>query len=379
MSKVAIVSCKDYEPKRVKAALEEALDLIGGLKSLFSPEEIVLLKPNWVAIDPPEKCSITHPVVFEAALSLISEYVNTVTYGDSPAFQSPKNAAQKTGYKDIGDRYGASLADFTSGRDVRYEEGLQNKKLHIAKGVLDADALVSLPKLKTHGFQKMTGAIKNQFGCVPGTLKGEMHVKLPSAMDFSKMLVDLNHYINPRLYIMDGIMAMEGNGPRGGSPKHMGVLMVSTDPVALDATICRMVGLDPGLVPTTKYGQEVGMGTYEEDQIQLLGDGLPLEVDHSFDVDRQPIRPYKKGPLAKVITSLLVPKPKINDKDCVKCGVCVLMCPVAEKAVNWSEGDKTKVPVYDYNKCIRCYCCQELCPESAIDLDIPPLRKLLGR
>jgi len=89
--------------------------------------------------------------------------------------------------------------------------------------------------MKTHGFQRMTGAVKNQFGCIPGALKGEFHVKVPDASNFAKMLIDLNTYIHPRLYVMDGIIAMEGNGPRGGTPKKMNVILFSTDPIALDS------------------------------------------------------------------------------------------------------------------------------------------------
>ncbi len=163
---------------------------------------------------------------------------------------------KKIGIAQVAEELGIELADFENGEDVFYEDALQNKKLYVAKGILDADHVISLPKLKTHGFQKMTGSIKNQFGCVPGKLKGEMHVKLPSAIDFSKMLVDLNNFVNPSLYVMDGILAMEGNGPRGGKPLAMNCLIISTDAVALDATVCRMVNLKPEYVPTTKnrYG-----------------------------------------------------------------------------------------------------------------------------
>jgi uncharacterized protein (DUF362 family) len=87
------------------------------------------------------------------------------------------------------------LADFNNGKEVVFPEAIQNRKLTIANGVLECDGLISLPKLKTHGFLKLTGSIKNQFGCVPGMLKGEFHVKLPDPSDFAKMLVDINSYI----------------------------------------------------------------------------------------------------------------------------------------------------------------------------------------
>lgn len=379
MSKVALIRCDSYDEATVYGAVKRALELLGGAESIIEPDEKILLKPNMLAADPPEKCSATHPAVFSAVARLLSEAGANLTYGDSPAFHSPLSAAKKIGIAAVADSLDIPLADFVGGEDVFYEEALQNKKLFIAKGVLEADGIVSLPKLKTHGFQKMTGSIKNQFGCVPGKLKGEMHVKLPSAIDFSKMLVDLNRYVNPRLYVMDGIMAMQGNGPRGGTPFPMNLIMVSSDPVALDATVCRLIDLEPAYVPTTKIGQEVGMGTYLEENIELVGDD-PAQFKHAaFDVDRKPLKPYKTGGLTKVVNSLTVPKPYIVEDKCIQCGVCVLMCPVEGKAVDWANGDKTKAPIYDYSKCIRCYCCQELCPESAIELDVPLIRRMFDR
>lgn len=379
MSKVALIHCSDYALEDVYTAIKKGIDLIGGIEQFVQPGEKLLLKPNMLAADPPEKCSTSHPVVFEAVARLFLDAGATLTYGDSPAFHTPENAAKKIGLMAVADRMNIPLADFTNGVDVFYEDALQNKKLYIAKGVEEADGLISLPKLKTHGFQKMTGSIKNQFGCVPGKLKGEMHVKLPSALDFSKMLVDLNNYIHPRLYIMDGIVAMEGNGPRGGTPLPMNLIMISSDPVALDATVCRIIQLDPAYVPTTKIGHEHGMGTYLEDEIDLVGDDISLFYSTDFEVDRKPLKSFKQGVFTKLANNLVVPKPYIIEDQCVRCGVCVLMCPVEGKAVNWDKDNKLKAPIYDYSKCIRCYCCQELCPESAIKLKVPFLRRLVDK
>ncbi len=378
-SKVVLIRCESYEQSVVNKAIKKGVDLLGGTEVFLSAGEKILLKPNMLAADNPEKCSVTHPAVFEGVLNLLSGENVTLTYGDSPGFHSPAAAAKKIGITAAADKYGAGPADFDSDEEVFYEEALQNKKLRLAKGVLDADGLISIPKLKTHGLQKMTGAIKNQFGCVPGPLKGEMHVKLTSADDFAKMLVDINAYIRPRLFVMDGIMAMEGNGPRGGNPIPMNVLIFATDPVAMDATICRLIDLDPAFVPTTRMGQDVGLGTYEEANIELLGDPIDSFRLPAFNVDRSPLQSYKQGLWATVTNKLLVPKPFIKEDQCVQCGVCVLMCPVEEKAVNWDNDNKNKAPIYDYSKCIRCYCCQEMCPESAIELDVPILRRLIDK
>jgi len=387
MAKVGIIRCDSYDYDRVKNSVKKGIELIGGMEQFVSSGERILLKPNLLSADPPEKCTTTNPAIFKAVAELFIEAGAVVSYGDSPAFHSPIAAAKKAGLAEVADELGISLANFVDGESVFYEEGHQNKKFFVAKAIGENDGLVSLPKLKTHGLARMTGCIKNQFGCIPGTLKGEMHVKLPNPLDFSRMLVDLNHYVNPRLYVMDGIMAMEGNGPRGGTPKAMNVILVSSDPVALDATVCRMVDLNPEFVPTTSYGMEVGMGTYKEDEIEILGESIEAFKVKDFNVVREPVKAMKVGGVfTKVANRLFVPRPYIEASECVKCGVCVLMCPVNPKAVHWDvkseEGtkkeNKSKPPVYSYDRCIRCYCCQELCPESAIHIKVPLLRKVFG-
>jgi len=210
---------------------------------------------------------------------------------------------------------------------------------------------------------------------VVGMLKGEFHVKLPDATDFARMLVDLNSCVKPRLYIMDGIMAMEGNGPRGGDPRPLNVLLFSTDPVALDATACRIINLDPLYVPTTLVGNETGAGTCNEEEIELVGDELSRFICPDFKVERTPVKSVKKNQVYTFLNNRLVSKPVIITEKCTQCGTCVQSCPVEGKAINWFDGDKTKAPVYDYQKCIRCYCCQELCPESAIIIKDPLIRK----
>jgi len=289
-------------------------------------------------------------------------------------------SAKKAGIFQVAEELSIPLADFKTGQEIFFEEGKQNRKFVIAKGVLDCEGLISLPKLKTHGLERYTGCIKNQFGCVPGVLKGEYHVKLPNANEFAKMLVDLNNFVNPRLYVMDGIQAMEGNGPRGGTPKQMYILLFSDDPVALDATVCRLIDMNPEFVPTTKYGMEAGSGTYLENEIEFLGDDFEGFRDTSFEIKRFPVQGFNKTEkgLTGFINNRLVSKPYIKKDICNVCGTCVSMCPVEPKAVNWVNGDKEKTPEYDYNGCIRCYCCQELCPEGAIELRAPVLRKVFG-
>jgi uncharacterized protein (DUF362 family)/NAD-dependent dihydropyrimidine dehydrogenase PreA subunit len=378
MAKVALVRCESYDEGLVKESVERGIGLLGGITAFASADDKILLKPNWLSADPPEKCVTTHPAVFKAVAVVFQNAGAKISFGDSPSYQSPDTASRRTGFADVADELNISLADFQSGAEVFFKEGKQNKKFTIVNGVLDQDGVISLPKMKTHGFQRMTGAVKNQFGCIPGALKSEFHVKVASASDFAKMLVDLNTYIHPRLYVMDGIMAMEGNGPRGGKPRKMNVILLSTDPIALDATACRLMNLDPELVLTNKVGMEMGAGTYRENEIEILGDPIEGFIAPDFHVNREPVKIFKPSKGLNTIKNALVPKPYIITGRCVKCGICVKMCPVTPKAVDWHDGNKKAPPTYKYERCIRCYCCQELCPESAIYLKVPFIRRLLG-
>lgn len=375
MSDVALIRCGSYEYAEVKDAVAHGIGLLGGASNFVSRGEKILLKPNWLTADPPERCVTTHPAVFRAVAELLQSAGAALSYGDSPAFQSPDAAAKRTGLAEVADELNIEQADFKAGQEVSFPEGHQSKRFVIANGVLASDGVISLPKMKTHAFQRITGAVKNQFGCIPGTRKGQFHMRIPGAYDFARMLVDLNSYIRPRLYIMDGIMAMEGNGPRGGTPRKMNVLLFSADPIALDATVCRLMNLEPGLVMTNKAGMNQGAGTCLAEEIELLGDPMEDFIAKDFQVRRASLSSAQTNRGIHAIKNAFVPKPYINPDQCVKCGVCVSMCPVTPKAVNWHDGKKDVPPSYRYERCIRCYCCQELCPESAIHLKGPFSRR----
>lgn len=379
MSKVAIIYCGSYEYDQVLEAVERGFDLLGGPSAVVRPNEKILLKPNWLAADLPEKCTTTHPAIFRAVADVLQKAGARLSYGDSPAIQSPELAAKRTGIAAIADELGIPLADFKAGQEVHFHDGKQNKVFTIANAVLESDGVISLPKMKTHGFMRITGAVKNQFGCIPGASKGAFHVKVPDAYHFARMLVDLNAAVHPRLYVMDGIEAMEGNGPRGGTPRKMNVLLFSTDPIALDATVCNLMNLKPDLVLTNLAGMEMGAGTFLKKEIDMVGDPIENFIARDFDVNRKTEDRPSKNNRMRLVKNLMTSRPYIVAERCVRCGVCVQACPVDPKAVDWHDGNKLMPPTYQYDRCIRCYCCQELCPESAISIKQPFLRKLLGR
>lgn len=379
-SKVALIRCENYDYANVKAAVERGIELIGGPLSIAKPDEKILLKPNWIMAVPPERCATTHPSVFKAVGELFLKAGVKLSYRDSPGFSKPEKAADKTGFHAVASELGIPLADFETSREVDFEEAIQNKKFFIANSVLESDGIISLPKLKTQALMKLTGAVKNQLGCVPGMKKGEYHLKLPKSINFGRMLVDLDSLIKPRLYIMDGIMAMEGNGPMSGDPVKMNVLLFSTDPIALDATVCRMINVDPEYSYTVTEGMKSGRGTYLEEEIELFGDPLSDFINPDFNVSRGPVsNTMVGGPVVQFFNNIINNKPLMEKGKCKKCGICINVCPVKPKAIDWNSSNKTEPPVYNYNNCIRCFCCQEVCPEGAIRIKTPILRKIFTR
>lgn len=379
-SRVAIVRCESYDRDAVFEAVGRGLGLIGGIEAFAGPAEEILLKPNVLVGSAPDQCVTTHPAVFEAVARHVQAVGARVTYGDSPGFGNPENAARKSGLGEVAGRLDIPFAEFTEGRQVSFPDGHLIKQWYFAAGALDADGIVSLPKFKTHGLARVTGAVKNQFGCVVGARKGEFHVRMPDVDRFSQMLVDLNLALRPRLYVMDGIVAMEGNGPRGGDPRPMNVLLFSADPVALDATMCRMMALDPALVGTNTWGQDWGLGSWSD--VEYVGDPLDGFIAGDYVVNRNPASTTGKGDAGPLARNLIVPKPYIVREKCTACGTCVKVCPVDPKAVDWTTrggaGDG-KPPAHDYTRCIRCYCCQEMCPEKAIAVRTPLLGRLIHR
>jgi uncharacterized protein (DUF362 family)/NAD-dependent dihydropyrimidine dehydrogenase PreA subunit len=375
---VVLLRCENYEIDVVRTAMRRGLALIGGIQPFMQPGERILLKPNSLTGRPPDQAVTTHPTIFQAIAEICQEQGVQLSYGDSPGQMKPRVAAAKAGLETIARQLNIPLADFQNGQKVSFPQGRLVKNFVVANAILQADGIISLPKFKTHGLTRFTGAIKNQFGCIPELLKFEYHFKFPDADRFSQMLVDLTTYLRPRLYIMDGILAMEGNGPGNGTPVPMSVILISTDPVALDATACRLIQVAPETVPTTKWGQDWDLGVADAVHIHLLGEPLQTLVNPDFQVNRG-VLTLRKKVFFKLFKNLIIAKPVIKPANCNRCGTCVQVCPVKPHALNFNTADRVHPPVYNYQACIRCYCCQELCPKNAIYLRTPWPGRLLER
>lgn len=377
-SKVAVIRCDTYDDEKVFAAVKEGVALLGGLASIVPKSDKILFKPNLLNKAAPDKAVTTHPAVFDAVIRLFKEqgYEN-MFYGDSPGNpMNPEKIAEACGIRQVGEKYGLKFGEFNKGRTVNFPEGQFVKQFEISEGALDADAIINVCKMKTHQLERITGGVKNLLGCIYGLNKGMCHAKFPDPESFGKMLVDLNRCLKPKLHVMDGIVAMEGNGPFSGTPVEMKVILISTDPVALDTVFCKLINLDPMLVPTNKYGEAFGLGQCRDENIEIVGADLADLIHIDFDVSREAAKTGKWQNLSAV-KSLLLKKPVIMAEKCIKCGICVDACPVEGKAMYFKDDKKTEPPKYRYEKCIRCYCCQEMCPEKAITVRTPLLGKMM--
>ncbi|AKB75512.1 Iron-sulfur cluster-binding protein [Methanosarcina lacustris Z-7289] len=372
-TRVSIVRCSDYSG--VKSAIKEALDLIGGLESIISPGNRVLLKPNVLAIRPPEDAVTTHPAVVSAMCELVLEAGGIPVIGDGAGITKPGHtttteAFRTSGIESIASAFGAELINFeTSGyTEVSVPDARQFPRLYIAKAVLEADVVISLPKLKTHELTLYTGAVKNLFGIIPQKNRKQAHALEDRGL-FGNAVVDIYSIVKPHLAVMDGVFGMEGNGPSNGTPVFAGVVMASYDCVALDIVASELIGIDPLKVPTNKAALSRGFGTEHPEVV-----GTPMEeVKIRFKRPEGGITAYMPSFFIGILRKQLTVKPFINTSKCELCKACVMNC--SAHAIE-EVGGILKI---NQQKCIQCYCCRELCPNDAVEIKKSLLLKIVTR
>lgn len=364
-TRVAIVRCEDYSGGNLRAALEEALALLGDLDELAAGAD-VLLKPNLLSPRPPEDGVVTHPALVRTVAEIFLQRGCRVGVGDSPGGRVKRFAEvwRKSGTADALAGSGAYCAEFRSVAMVPVPGGVVASEVPIGRPVLDAGFLVDLPKLKTHQVTILTGAVKNMFGAVAGLAKGELHKAAPDPVDFAEAVCDVYSVVKPHLVIMDAITCMEGDGPVGGTLRQLGLILAGTDAVAVDTVAAEMIGLPAKSIPVLEAAGRRGLGCNDIEQIEVVG--LPLDSVRVRDYALP--RESMLGRLPRWVLYLAARYvrawPHPSALRCTRCGECIAGCPVG--ALSWTTG--AGAPVLDKCKCIRCLCCYEFCPSDAVEL-----------
>lgn len=379
MDKVALVSCKSYEIVEMQESIDKAFSLIGGIAQLIKPGMKVLVKPNLVMRKKPETAATTHPAVVVAIAKAVQEIGAIPIIGDSPGGPFTKvmlhSVYEGCGMKWAVQQAGCALSYDTSSQSVSFAQGKRLKTLNITSMALDADAIISVGKLKTHGLTGFTGVVKNMFGIVPGVTKAEYHYRMPKLYEFCDMLLDVYECKKPVLSVMDAVYGMEGEGPTNGKPRHMGALLVGANGHAVDTVAVSLMGMKAEDIPTIKCAQERNMFSGKLEDIEVVGEtvaNMKAKNFHTLPIQGN-TEMFAKLPsfIKKIIEKALIPKPVFNDEKCSGCEQCQSACPA--KVISMVN-DRPKV---DLNGCIRCFCCQELCPSAAVYIQRPWLARLM--
>jgi len=369
-SSVAIVNCKNYDPASVYPAVHQAVALLGGIDNFVKPESKVLVKPNLLMTIEPEKGVTTHPEVVRAVIKLLKEINCKVIVGDGPSvwgnqIQQYDQLCQRTGIKKVCQEEAVELVDFNKRR--------WRGKFPLTAWLDNCDFFVSVPKFKTHNLTLLTGAIKNLFGLVSGTFKTELHKNYFVDQAFAGMLVDILKEARPALTVVDGIIAMEGDGPAtSGKLRQTGLLLASADCVALDSILAIIMGIQPFDVLTTKEAAARRLGEADINSINILGEPLEKAIGKPFILPTASA--IKKVPLliVNIFKNLLKFYPCVEHDKCIRCATCIKACP------NNVISMKNNRISFDYRRCIACFCCQEVCPAAAIKTKKSWVAKIAG-
>jgi len=372
-AKVSIVKLDDYSSGKAYQAVQKSLQLLGGLENFLKPKSKVFVKINHISPpSPPERGLVTHPVFTKEVLRLLKESGHNVTFGDD--IQSKEeDGFLTTHYRQAGQELDIPLINLKERgfREVNCR-GEFLKRILISQVCLEADYIINLPKLKTHSFTIYTGAVKNMYGIIPYGLRLKYHRQYIKNDDFSQMLVDILSCMPPHLNIMDGVIAMEGEGPSAGNLRRVGVILVSSDAVALDAVATKIVGFNPMDVFTTFHAHNRGLGNGRIEDIEIIGERIQEVRVKNFKHSAIAISLFRRklpSFLYAYFQDQLALIPEVRKEKCTGCLECIEICPV--EAAELHE----ELAWLDKKRCIHCMCCHEVCRDNAIKLK----RKLTGR
>lgn len=387
---VSIEKCADYNIDNVRNALKRAIENIGGLQKYIKPGMKVAVKPNLIMKKRPEEAATTHPAVVRAVCEMAQEIVAADKGGEVIIVESPggiyseralKGLYQVCGISEALKDTGVKLNFDVSDVEINIKEGMYLKKASIIKPLADADFIINIPKLKTHGQMAYTGAVKNMFGAVPGVLKTEYHFKMPRYDQFANALIDIFLAVKPGLNVMDAVIGMEGQGPTAGNPKHIGAILVSDNAFELDFAALTLVNANPRHVPVIKEAIKRNLCPGNLDDIEIATstntninmEDLKVKNFNMPQMDALRTLDFLNNSLFRFITGKIGSRPVFVHEICRGCAECINSCPVGIiKLINGK-------PRADRSRCINCFCCQELCPANAVHIKRPALVDLLIR
>ena len=372
--KVAVERAENYQIENVDRAINNAVDFIGGWEKYIKKGDKVLIKPNLLTAALPQKAVTTHPEVVRSVIKAVKKLGAKPFVADSPGVSNVKKTAEKTGILQVCQEEETPFIFWEKSKIYPCREGKFVKHFELADTISDFDKIISVAKMKTHVFMGVTGAVKNLFGCIVGTNKARFHLRMQKHADFAHVMVDLYYTVKPTLNIIDGISGMEGQGPMSGDIVNPKLVIVSEDGFAADLVMADKMGFNAENMPIAAAAIEEQRSVHLKD-IEVVGSGKDIKFafkrPHTYESMQDT---YVPKFILKLGQNQLTSKPVIN-KNCVGCRRCEHHCP--PKAINI----KAQRAVIDYHKCIRCYCCQELCEHQAVDLKdgwILALLKKLG-
>lgn len=360
MEKISLIHSPDYEPVRLRRDLIDLLEPLGGISAFVTAGERVLLKPNLLSAKNPDQAVTTHPALVRAVAELVKEAGGIVLIGDSPGIGGFQRVAEKSGVAAAARDSGATLVEFSESLELCASGTF--RRIHLARAYLEADKVINLPKLKTHEMMTMTCAVKNLFGAVVGTEKAGWHLKAGASREqFARLLLEIYLLKKPALNIVDGIIAMEGNGPGSGDPLRLGALIAGVNPVAVDLVAGRLAGIPADLLHIEKEASVMGLPGSRIDQVEICGTPLesfqraPFRLPAGLDVQFG-----LPAFITKALKKQMISFPVADRQKCSLCGICRDACPPSAISI------KNSALSVDNARCIRCWCCRELCPHDAM-------------
>ncbi|MEE0981867.1 MAG: DUF362 domain-containing protein [Acutalibacteraceae bacterium] len=368
MGKCAVYKVEKYDDTALYDAVSRHFEA-HDIKSKIPAGAKVLLKPNLV-VDKDAAFSVTtNPRFVYAVIRYLKNIgVEDITVADCPGgalllFSEMETVYRKTGYSFLSE-FAKLNTDFES-KDINSPEDSVNKDFNIINAVSEADFIINIPKLKTHNMTCITAGVKNLFGCIPGLQKPAFHAKYPAVNDFSNMLVELAQTVKPDFTIVDAIDIMEGDGPTNGKKRHLGLTFSSCDVFSMDAYIVNLLGIPEDFVATVSASRKKNL---VQEDMEIIGDAdfsleKPILLPSGFNATSGfgKLTAKLKTTAEKLISSVFMSYPQMNEK-CVLCKKCVVTCPKNALSI------ENKKIVLNKKVCIGCLCCDEVCPNAAVDI-----------